>query len=113
MEEKRKVVIDRKTWGRSRQGDSYAGRLFDGETYCCLGFVCKQLFGKTDEEILTFDEPSQVDVSSDALPDDVVLEAIRLNDRHGPDLPHMTDLEQEEKIAELFAGVGIEVEYGN
>ena len=40
------------------------GLLFDGG-YCCLGFVCQQLFGKSDEEMLGKKMPEEVGIPND------------------------------------------------
>src|SRR5262249_28451106 len=63
QEPKRTVAISRNRWNRATQASGWRYYLlFDGERYCCLGFVCQQLFGKSDEEMLGMRVPQQVGV---------------------------------------------------
>jgi hypothetical protein len=117
--ETRRVTIRRSRWNRSsKTSESCYGLLFDGAGYCCLGFVCQQLFGKTDEEMLGKKMPEEVGIPNDprGLPGGFVQAAVELNDRvtarpGNEDYREMSDAEQERRIAELFATMGIAVQF--
>ena len=113
------VTIRRSQWNRSsKTSERCCGLLFDGAGYCCLGFVCQQLFGKTDEEMLGRKMPEEVGIPNDpsGLPGVFVQAAVELNDRitarpGNEDYREMSDAEQERRIAELFATMGIVVQF--
>jgi hypothetical protein len=115
----RTVIINRSRWNRARSGrSSLPGDLFNGESYDCLGFVCQQLFGKTDEEMLGKRMPEEIGVANSltGLPGNLVQAAAELNDRvttrrGNENYAEMSDVEQERRIAGLFATIGIEAKY--
>ena len=83
-----------------------------------LGFVCQQIFGKSDEEMLGKKMPEEVGIPNDltGLPGGFVQAAVELNDRvtarpGNEDYREMSDAEQERRIAELFATMGIAVQF--
>lgn len=54
----KKVVVDRSKWLRGEGAvNSFLLRESDGKM-CCLGFVLKQAYDKTDEDLLQFKAPS-------------------------------------------------------
>jgi hypothetical protein len=115
----RAVIINWSTWNRARSGRGpHGGKLFNGESYDCLGFVCQQLFGMTDDEMLGKRMPDEIGVPNrlTGLPGGLVQAAAELNDRvitrPGNEEYHaMSDAEQERRLAGLFATIGIEVHY--
>jgi hypothetical protein len=118
MEQKRPVVISRSKWNRVKHGErSRCGFLLSSRGYCCLGFVCQQLFGATDEEMKRARMPEDIGIEDDltGLPGGLVLAAAELNDRISVDptndLEEMTDAEQERRIAKLFVPLGIDLQF--
>jgi hypothetical protein len=117
--ETRRVTIRRSRWHRSsKTSESCCGLLFDGAGYCCLGFVCQQLFGKSDEEMLGKKLPEEIGIPNNprGLPGGFVQAAVELNDRvtarpGNEDYREMSDAEQERRIAALFATMGISVQF--
>jgi hypothetical protein len=115
----RAVIIKRSLWNRARSGHcALPGILFNGVNYDCLGFVCQQLFGMTDKEILGQRMPDEIGVPNalTGLPGNLVQAAAELNDRvttrpGNQDYAEMSDAEQEHRLARLFATIGIEVQY--
>jgi hypothetical protein len=113
------VTITRSRWKRATKASgSHCGSLFDGSGYCCLGFVCRQVFGKTDGEMLGKKMPDEVGVPNNlrGLPGGLVQAAAELNDRvatrsGNEDYHLMSDTEQEQRIADLFESVGIAVQF--
>lgn len=113
-----KLVIDRAKWLRGQGG----GSLLEPQSgkMCCLGFECLRL-GFTENDISNKGYPSNILKVMDEtirLPEYLrgylieencfCTQAAKVNDTKG-----LNEFEREVKIKELFAGVGIEVEFIN
>lgn len=124
-----KLVIDREQWYRGRAKGSLLRRV-DGKM-CCLGFDCLRR-GLTAEEITCIGTPEElsyrpdlavklvglVDVVTDVFSDEgerslfsdneVTLDLVNTNDD-----PGLAEEEREATIIQLFAEIGVAVEFIN
>lgn len=131
----KKLIIDRETWYRGQGGqESKLQRSSDG-CRCCLGFYCLQIAGLTEEQIIDRSSPEFLDTDASKSPALVELlifntededqfvdsslctDLITLNDQQIDGVAIMGVLvgewDREEKIAQAFATIGVEVEFIN
>ncbi len=104
----KRLTIKRSLWARTdSNGDKPCGPsyLLNGDgAMCCLGWDCSVLHGPQVLRDKTVPYVAYLKSSFDKI---VQSELVRINDRFGTDLWNLTDVEQEQRIIDIFAQHGI------
>jgi hypothetical protein len=111
----KRLVIERSRWARrneKREIVTGSSKLLNANGgMCCLGFWCLQLGGLSEDDILEWGQPSDLNVDDlSNIPcgaTDLENALITVNDRTH-EWMRMSDAEQEEEIRRLFAIAEVE-----